>query len=481
MQAELNKKVVSATKWSSITEIAAKLVAPVSTMVLARVLTPEAFGVLVTATMVISFAEIFTDAGFQKYLVQHEFDDKKSLFKATNVAFWSNLVMSVVIWIGIIIFSDAIAELVGNKGHGNVIAVSCFCIPLAAFSSIQMAIYRRHFDYKTLFIVRMVGVAIPLLITIPLAFWLRSYWALIIGMIGLNLSNAVILTWKSEWKPKLEYSIQLFKDMFAFTVWSMLEAIAIWMTSYVDIFIVGKMLNEYYLGIYRTSMSTVGQLIGIITAATGTVLFSSLSRLQNDHKEFQNMFFKFQKLVGLLVIPLGFGIFLFRDFIVEILLGPQWKDAAHFLGIWALTSAVTIVLSHYSSEVYRSLGKPKISVFVQLSHIIVLIPTVWISIHYGFRILCDARALVRLELIVVNLIVMYYIVKISPWKMLRNILPELFSAALMLIIILSLPAPTSIILTISYILLAIAVYFCSVMVWPHERYIVLNLRKLLKR
>lgn len=62
---DFNKQVVTATKWSAITEIAAKLVAPVSTMVLARLLTPDAFGILVTATMVISFVEIFTDAGFK--------------------------------------------------------------------------------------------------------------------------------------------------------------------------------------------------------------------------------------------------------------------------------------------------------------------------------------------------------------------------------------------------------------------------------
>ena len=72
----LNNKVLSATKWSGITEIAAKLVSPITTMVLARLLAPDAFGVLVTAQMVISFAEIFTDAGFQKYLIQHEFKDE---------------------------------------------------------------------------------------------------------------------------------------------------------------------------------------------------------------------------------------------------------------------------------------------------------------------------------------------------------------------------------------------------------------------
>ena len=61
-----NSKIAKATRWSAVTEVAAKLVAPVASMILARVLTPEAFGIVATLTMIITFAEIFTDAGFQK-------------------------------------------------------------------------------------------------------------------------------------------------------------------------------------------------------------------------------------------------------------------------------------------------------------------------------------------------------------------------------------------------------------------------------
>ena len=71
MEENLNSKVRNATKWSTVTEIAAKLVTPITSMVLARLLTPEAFGVVATLTMIITFAELFTDAGFQKYLIQH--------------------------------------------------------------------------------------------------------------------------------------------------------------------------------------------------------------------------------------------------------------------------------------------------------------------------------------------------------------------------------------------------------------------------
>ena len=479
---DLSKQVVTATKWSTITEIAAKLVSPISTMVLARLLTPDAFGVLVTATMVISFAEIFTDAGFQKYLIQHKFKSTDDLYRSTTVAFWSNLTLSLVIWFGIILFAEPIATLVGSEGHGDVIAVSCFCIPLAAFSSIQMALYKRNLDFKTLFLVRIIGVLIPLVVTIPLAYFTRSYWALIIGMIALNLSNAIILTIKSPWKPKWFYSFKLLKEMFSFTVWSMIEAISIWLTGYVDIFIVGTMLNEHYLGIYRTSMSTVGQIMGLITAATTPVLFSSLSKLQDDDAGLKKMFFSFQKLVGILVIPLGVGIFLFQDLITTILLGNQWHEAAHFIGLWGLTSAVTIVLSHYCSELYRAKGKPKLSVLSQFGHLLFLIPTVLWAIRYGFDFLCDMRALVRLTGILIHAIIIYYLMKLSLWSMIKNILPSILASICMALFVIFLPLDDfSIFVQLLFCVLSAIIYFLFLLCFKKEKEILFNLKHILKR
>ena len=130
MSQDFNIKIRNATKWSAITELAAKLVTPVSSMVLARLLTPEVFGIVATLTMIISFAEIFTDAGFQKYIVQHEFTNDNCLLESTNVAFWSNLIMSITIWICIAFFCEPLASLVGNPGLGYVIAIACISIPL---------------------------------------------------------------------------------------------------------------------------------------------------------------------------------------------------------------------------------------------------------------------------------------------------------------------------------------------------------------
>ena len=465
---------INAAKWSTFAELFAKLVVPISTIVLARLLTPDAFGILVTATMIISFAEIFSDAGFHKYLIQHDFSSDEEKYKYVSVAFFCNLFMSFVIWGGICLFSKKLAFLVGCPGKELVIIVSCICIPLAAFSSIQSALFKRHFDFKTLFIARFVGSLIPLVITIPLAILTHSYWSLIAGMIALNISNALLLTIKSPWKPKLFFRFNYLSKMFSFSMWSMIESISIWLTGYIDIFIVGSVLNQHFLGIYRTSMSTVGQITGLVTSATTPILYSSLSRLQKNDEEFRKIFFSFQKIVGLFVIPLCFGLYIFKDFCVNILLGEQWGEAVYFIGIWGLTSSVTITLAHYSSEVYRSKGKPKLSVLAQILHIIVLVPVVLFFVHKNFEMLCTARALIRLELIIVNMVLMYAVVKISPFKMIYNILPALMASSVMFAFVLFLPKPEENIWNLLYIIFAVLVYFGTISLFKDERLIVIK-------
>lgn len=473
-----NKAVANATKWSAITELIAKLILPITNMVLARLLTPEAFGVVATITMIVAFAEIFTDAGFQKYLIQHEFTDEIDKEESTNVAFWSNFVLSLFLWLIIGIFCEPLAILVGNPGLGHVITIACISIPLAAFSSIQMALYKRELDFRTLFKVRIAGILVPILVTIPLALWLRTYWALVIGTIATNFVNAIVLTIYSKWRPRLYYSFGKLKEMLSFSIWSVIEAISIWMTNYLDIFIIGIFLNEYYLGIYKTSMTTVGQITSLITAATTPILFSVLSRLQNDRTQFQEMFFKFQKLVGILVIPLGVGIFCFRDLITEILLGGQWVEAANFIGLWGLTSAVTIVLAHYCSEVYRSLGKPKLSVLAQLLHIIVLCPAMLIATKYDWETIYITRSAVRLELVLVNLGIMYYIIKLSPVKMVSNVFPSIISAAIMGVVGVGLLSiGTSIWWQLISIILCITIYFLVISRFSIERQLLYNFVK----
>ena len=294
-----------------------------------------------------------------------------------------------------------------------------------------MALYRRDFDFRTLFIVRMISVCIPFVITIPLALHGLSYWALIIGSLAIQLSNAIILTIKSKWKPKFFYNMKVLKEMFSFSVWSLIEAISIWLTTWVDAFIIANALNEYYLGLYKTSTSMVNTLMAVITSSIVPVLFSTLSRLQEDDTQFNYIFFKFERLVSVLVFPIGIGVYIYSDLATQILLGNQWNEASDVIGVWALTSSIMIVFGNLCSEVYRAKGRPKLSFMAQISHLIILVPACIISSRYGFWELVYTRAWIRMQFVLVHFIVMKFAIGISIRKTIRNVLPTAISSIIM--------------------------------------------------
>lgn len=464
MSKDFRNKIVNATKWSAFTELLSKIITPIVGLILARLLTPEAFGVVATFTMVISFADIFADAGFHKFIVQHEFKNDINLSQCASVAFWSNQFLSFVIWAFIVIFNEQLSEFVGSQGCGMGLIVACLSIPIIGFSSIQTAVLRRKLDFKALFKVGVVSLLIPLLITIPLAFYCKSYWALVIGTLVKNVINAIILTIYSEWKPTMFFSLKILKNMLSFSLWSMIETFSIWINQYIDVFLVGTILSTYYLGLYKMTMMTVGQILGIVTSIVTPVIFSSLSRLQNDDIAFRQLFYKFQNLVAIIVLPIGAIIFVYHEVITKIIFGEQWLEASFFLGLWGGISAFSIATTRYCNEVYRAKGYPKLCFLSQMLHFVVLTPGVFLSLHFGFKSLCYFRAIVVLELVIVNFIISNNYFHISPISILRNISkPLYFSVIICVISFLCRYISTSFVAQICFMIISLLIYAALIM------------------
>lgn len=466
----LSAKIRRAAKWSSISEVTAKIITPLSSMALARILNPEAFGVVVTITMVISFADIFADAGFQKYLVQHEFADDEDKRQSATVAFWTNLAIAFLLWALIALFRDPIANAVGSPGMGFVIVIACIQVPITSIASMQAALYKRDFDFKTLFLTRIVSIIVPFVVTIPLALMGYNYWSLIIGNICGQLANAIILTARSKWKPRFFYSLEKLKEMLSFSAWSLVEALSIWLTAWIDSFIISSALSEYYLGLYKTSINMVNSFMAVITASVIPVLFSALSRLQENKSAFENMFFKVQRIVAYLIMPMGVGLFLYRDLATQIMLGDKWAEAANIIGIQALTSAIVIVTSYFNSEAYRAVGKPRLSLISQMIHLAFLVPTCLISLHYGgFWPLVYARALIRLQAVIMGFWIMHRIMGMKFQSMMKNLFtPALSTVIMAAIAVLLQQVSASVAWELASILICMICYYCLLRIFAKQ-------------
>lgn len=468
----MDTKVVAAAKWSLITEVLAKLITPVTNIILAHILAPTAFGILATIMMVISFAEMLADAGFQKFLVQYEFESEDEKQKNVSVAFISNIVLAIVLWLVIIIWRDELAILVGNEGLGFPLAIMGAMLPLGAFSSIQMAMYRRSFNFKFLLSIRMITIITPLFISIPMALVGFDYWSLIAGLLAAHLFTAIALCVRQEKLISIYFSSTVFRKMFSFSAWSLAEAFSIWLTAWVDTFIISHFLDAYYLGLYKMPTAIVTTVMAIATSSMAPVLFSALSRHQHNQVEFEKTFLTFQRYMALFLVPLGVGMFVYQDFIVEILLGPQWKLAGIVLGSWALSSSLVTAISYLISEAFRAKGMPNISFLAQMAHLFVLIPVIYVCVQYDFTTFVYARSIVRVQMIAVLLYLLAIYVGMNAWLVIRNIKSYIIASAVVgtgSYVLLHLH--NSMIWTIFCICISLILYLVVLYLFPTERII----------
>ncbi len=413
--------------WSSVAEILVKFISPITNMLLARILAPDDFGVIAVCNMVVSFIEIITDAGFGKYLVQYDFKDDDEKDQCANVAFISNLVLSIALWLAVFMFRVPVANLIGNKKHSSAIPVACIHLIFNSMASIQMGLLRRDFEFKKLFVARASVALAPLVITIPLALATKSYWSLIIGNVVGSAINAIVLFICSDWKPRLFYSFELLKKMFSFSFWSLSEAMAHWMIFWVDTFIVGKIYNDYYLGIYKNSSNIVMSIVNMFTAAIVPVLFSALSRIKEE-KRFFDIFANIQKLAAYILLPAGIGIFFYRQPITLLLLGSQWTEAADVVGAWALMLVCSVIFYSLPAEAYKARGIPKILFVYQLSYLVFLIPICILTAKSDFWLFVYARCLCAAEQIIIYFVFAKKYLKWNIKALVKNIINPILAS-----------------------------------------------------
>lgn len=426
-----SKKINQATAWSFAGECAAKLIMPITNMILARILLPEVFGIIATVNMVISLSDIFIEAGFQLYLIQHEFKDRDELNKYASSALWVSVMLSLLMMGFIGLFRDTIAIWAGSPGHGDVVMAASYSIPIVAGISILQALYKRDLNYKHLFIRRILGLIVPLVVTVPLALLWRNVWALVIGSLAGKVVNLVALLGNKNYHPSFYCNFRYIFKMAPFCLTTLVSYVMSWATNWIDIFIIGNLLNPYYTGLYKNSQTTVVSIFAIFTASLTPVLFSVLCRNADNNEKFFGTMRQFTERIALILMPIGFGVLVCRRLVTTILLGSQWQEATTFIGIWALVTVLSAVYATYCREACRAKGKPYLNVIAQSISLSFIIPASYFGAQQGFHTMIWWRSAAVLVLIPAYYVILHFVLKLKPLRLMQSTLPYLTAAGAM--------------------------------------------------
>lgn len=368
-----------ALKWSFLSELAAKAIQPMVFIVLARLLSPEDFGVMTAAMMVIAFSQIFWEAGMGKALIQRQ----THIEEAANAAFMINVGLGALIAGLLYLFAQPIAQTFFQDDRVTaVLQVMTLQVLLGAFGSVQTALLQREMDFKKLFWVRFATVSLPGLASIPLAWNGWGYWALVAGTLAGQFAQVIMLWWMSHWRPGITRDSVVTKEIAKFGGWVGLSGLLAWAYLWFDALVVAKFLGSHDLGLYRVGSQIAGIAFVIIIGSLIPVYYSAIARKSAAE-------IKLAASIGIeslayISIPLGVAAFFGADLLESTFFSIEWRGVGNIISIMSLTFGLTYVVA-INGELYRAMRRPEIETYVMAFAILFYIPLYLFAISYGLN------------------------------------------------------------------------------------------------
>ncbi len=345
-------------------------------LILARLLTPEDFGIVAIATAILTVVQSCTDLSLSNALIQKEKVEETHVHTAWTMA----LIRSLVLCIFFGLAAWPLSVIYSNPDLIPVFLVSGATGAMIGLQNPNVWLVTKKMSFGPVALVQFLQKAVGVIAAIILAFLLKSYWAIILGYaVGAVVSTAtsyVIL----PYRPRI--SLKYVREIWAFSGWMFFNQILETLNWRIDQLIIGLEVPKGQLGLYAMA----DNLAVIPTRETilpiRLALFSGLANLtQNVSKMAQSQLLA-QSSIAMLVAPLGFGLALVADPFVRIALGDQWTASIPFVEICAIYYALG-TFSMSIQPVAMALAKTKLLFFRQVIAVFIKIPLIVIGLFSG--------------------------------------------------------------------------------------------------
>lgn len=406
-----------------------------TTIVLARLLSKEVFGIVASLTAITALADMLADAGFNAYIVQHQFKSEKEQKGTLNICFWTNILIALLLFSIIEINRDDFSRLVGAEGYGNVLAIMALMIPMVSVSSIEMAIMKKDLNFKSLGLIKIISKIIPFVVTIPLAIYGYGYWSLVFGTLVGELIGMILSVFWGGFIPTILYPMEYLKSIFSFSIWAYIESILEWLTANVAILVLASIYGVIELGIFKVAVNLVTQMTSSIYALYSNVYKSAIAKEQFNPETFKKLFLTFQKYASILSLPLGVFVFVYRDMITDILLGSTWIEASTIIGLYSLTCTISISFGNFYSDAIRALGRPLNLVVIDAVYLISILALLYFANTITFTLFCVYFSIIKIIQPSLQILIGWKICNVTFIDIIKNSYPQIAASLLIAIVI----------------------------------------------
>lgn len=425
----IGERVVSSSLWMGSWRWSARLIGFVTTIILARILVPEDFGILATGAIVVGFFTIMTKLGTESYLIRHENPGREDY----DTAWTLRIIVMSLSSIGVFFAAQHGADYFNDQRIAGVLQVLALTGWLGGLANIGLTMYRRELQFRKIALMGISQRIAASSTTIVLAFWLKNYWAMVIGEIIFMLVGLILSFILHSYRPRL--SLAKIQEQWQFCKWIVVQNIAAFIGGQGGSFVIVKFFGIEIMGVFSMAARVAALPTQQLIAPVLPPVYSGLAKKQHDPEAFIASIVKLIGATVVLMLPAATMVACLSEEIVVTVLGERWEMAV------PLVAPLTI------SIMLGVLGSPAGSVLTIKGRVKLLAGLKWFTSIVGVGIFFIAAQWLKIEALVWTqvgiafvFLILYYgymlmVTRISIYILLGSIYRPLVASLVMALVI----------------------------------------------
>lgn len=375
MAKDYGKTVTSGFIWTFAERISAQGVSFLVSIILARLLSPNEYGIISIVLIIIAICNVLISDGLGSALIQKK--DAEEIDFSTLLIF--GVVVSIVLYIALFFFAPLVERFYGLNDLSVVIRVMAFKLPISAVNTIQQAIVSRRMAFKKFFIATSIGTIISGIIGIAMAYLGFGVWSLVVQYLTNSFIDTILLGIVIKWIPSFKFSYQRLKGLLHYG-WKILAA-GLLEQIYQELrsLVIGKKYSEALLAFYTKGKQFPNLIVNNINAAITKTLFPAISNKQNVKNSVKEMTRKSIRVGTYVITPILVGMAVCAESLVAVLLTAKWLPCVIYLQVFSIASIVRPI-STANLQAIKAIGRSdtylKIEIIKRVIGVLILVISV---------------------------------------------------------------------------------------------------------
>lgn len=374
----LQQRAASGVKWSTVSQAGRQVMQLATTLVLARLLSPDDFGLASMALVVVGFVLLFKDLGTAAAIIQRRELSPELL----SSVFWVNVLFGALASAAIFAAAPLLAAFYREPQVTPLIQALSVSFLLSSLGVLQQALLERDLAFDRLAKAELAAVVAGALGGIGGALAGAGVWSLVVQSILMAGVTSLMLWLSARWRPRLYCSWREIRPLLGYSLNLVGFNTFNYLARNADYLLIGRFLGAAPLGYYTLAYRIMLYPIQNIAAVIGRVVFPVFAQVQDDHGRFRQGYLRVIGMIALVTFPLMLGLLLLSEPLVAALFGPQWAPVATLLMIFAPLGLAQSIGTTVGT-IYQAKGRTDLLLYWGVASGLCVVTAVALGLRWG--------------------------------------------------------------------------------------------------